>query len=82
MDQAVPRHREGHHKAKIIVAEDDVLVRIVLADALRHEDFEVIEAVDADDAITALKCNPDVALCWRGVGARSRPPIAVDGECL
>jgi integrase len=35
---------------------------MVLADALRHEDVEVIEAIDADAAINALKFNPDVAL--------------------
>jgi PleD family two-component response regulator len=51
MDQAVPRERQGHCETKIILAEDEVLVRIVLADALRREGFQVIEAIDADDAI-------------------------------
>jgi DNA-binding response OmpR family regulator len=32
---------------KIILAEDEVLLRMLLADALRRERFEVIEAVDA-----------------------------------
>jgi hypothetical protein len=50
MDQAVPRERQGHCETKIILAEDEVLVRIVLADALRREGFQV-EAIDADDAI-------------------------------
>jgi CheY-like chemotaxis protein len=61
MDQTVPRG-QGEGQRKIIVSEDEVLVRIVLADALRHEGFEVIEAVDADDAIAALKFNAGVSL--------------------
>jgi CheY-like chemotaxis protein len=71
MDKAVPRHWEVQHKTKIIVAEDEALVPIVLADALRHEDFEVIEAVDANDAISALKYNPDVALVVSDIRMRS-----------
>jgi DNA-binding NtrC family response regulator len=62
MDHAVAPQEEGSHKTKIILAEDELLLSWVLADALRREGFEVIEAVDADDAITVLKFNPDIAL--------------------
>jgi CheY-like chemotaxis protein len=41
--------------AKILIAEDEVLVRLMLADALRGQGFRVFEAADADDAISILK---------------------------
>jgi CheY-like chemotaxis protein len=62
MDQVVPRERDGQYGTKIILAEDEVLVRMVLADAHRREGFQVIEVGHAEDAITALILNPDVTL--------------------
>jgi DNA-binding NtrC family response regulator len=56
---------------KIILAEDEVLLRMLLADALRRERFEVIEAVDAGSAIKALEFNPDVALVMHDMRMRS-----------
>jgi DNA-binding NtrC family response regulator len=78
MDQVVPREREGQYRTKIILAEDEVLVRMVLADALRREGFQVIEAVHAEDAIKALSLNPDVALVVCDMRMRS----AEDGMVL
>ena len=46
--------------AKIVVAEDDVLMRLMLADVLRYEGFQVFEAAKANEAISILKCTPDV----------------------
>ena len=40
---------------KVIVAEDEVLVRLMLADGLRHAGFHVLEAVDSADVITILQ---------------------------
>jgi CheY-like chemotaxis protein len=40
---------------KVLVAEDEVLVRLMLADALRGRGFQVFEAANADDAIAILK---------------------------
>jgi two-component system, response regulator PdtaR len=45
---------------KIIVAEDDVLVRLELADALRLDRFRVFEAADVSEAISILRSTPDV----------------------
>ena len=39
----------------ILVVDDDVLVRMVIAGYLRECGFKVIEAVDADEAITVLE---------------------------
>jgi CheY-like chemotaxis protein len=40
---------------KILLAEDEVLVRLMLADALRGQGFQVFEAANADDAIVILR---------------------------
>jgi DNA-binding response OmpR family regulator len=39
---------------KVLVAEDEVLIRLMLADALRQQGFQVFEAADADDALAIL----------------------------
>ena len=41
--------------AKILVAEDEVLLRLMVADALRREGFQVFEASDAGEAIAILE---------------------------
>ncbi len=38
----------------ILVVEDEVLIRMTLANGLRDEGFTVIEACDADEALVAL----------------------------
>jgi CheY-like chemotaxis protein len=40
---------------KVLVAEDEVFVRLMLADALRDQGFQVFEAADADDALAVLR---------------------------
>jgi two-component system, cell cycle response regulator CpdR len=71
MDQTVLLEKEGRYETKIVLAEDEVLLRMVLADALRREGFQIIEAVDAGDAIKALNFNPDVALVVYDMRMRS-----------
>ena len=45
----------------ILLVEDEALVRMFAADLLREEaGFKVIEAVDADEALTVLEAGPDV----------------------
>ena len=45
----------------IMVVEDEPLVRMLLADHLREEQFEVAEAGDADEAVRLLMELPAVA---------------------
>jgi DNA-binding response OmpR family regulator len=42
----------------VLVVEDEVLIRMSLAAALRDEGFTVIEACDADEALVALATTP------------------------
>jgi CheY-like chemotaxis protein len=45
---------------KIVIAEDEVLLRLTVADVLRGEGFQVFEAADVDEAISILASTPDV----------------------
>ena len=45
---------------RIVIADDEVLLRLMLADILRDEGFQVFEAADADEAISILENMPDV----------------------
>jgi CheY-like chemotaxis protein len=40
---------------KVLFAEDEDLVRLMLAEVLRDEGFQVIEASDAAEAISMLR---------------------------
>jgi CheY-like chemotaxis protein len=44
----------------IPVAEDEVLVRILISDVLQDEGFKVLEAADAREAMRVLEARPDV----------------------
>jgi DNA-binding response OmpR family regulator len=42
------------HKETVLLVEDDVLARLVLADYLRECGYKVIEAANTDEAMTVL----------------------------
>jgi CheY-like chemotaxis protein len=62
----------------ILVAEDEVVVRMMLAEALRDAGYTVIEAADAEEAIRALRASADVKLLITDV----RMPGRMDGVAL
>jgi hypothetical protein len=43
------------NKGRVLVVDDEPLVRFVAADALREAGYEVVEASNADDAMAMLK---------------------------
>src|SRR5919197_6400583 len=45
---------------KIVVAEDEGLVRLEICDALRAADFIVYEALNGDEAVKLLSAFPEV----------------------
>ena len=51
---------DPEHRMVILVVEDEPLVRIFIADFMDEAGFKVLEAVDADEALTILKARPDV----------------------
>ncbi|MFG1397085.1 response regulator [Roseixanthobacter pseudopolyaromaticivorans] len=59
----------------ILVVEDEPLVRLVIAEALRDQGFRVVEAASAEEAILALASGIAVDLVFTDV----RMPGALDG---
>ena len=51
----------SHHtspRARVLLVEDDDDMRALLAEALRHDDFDVIEAIDGNALLDALLVDP------------------------
>ena len=62
----------------ILVVEDEVLVRMVIADNLRNAGYTVIEASNAHEALELLRNRVDVRLILSDV----RMPGTMDGVAL
>jgi CheY-like chemotaxis protein len=62
----------------ILVVEDELLIRLMIADALREAGFEVLEASTADEALTIIKSGMLIHLVFTDV----RMPGTMDGVAL
>ena len=62
-------------RAKIMVVEDEPIIRIDLIDALEEEGFQVVEAVNASEALHVLQANSDIT----GVVSDVNMPGSMDG---
>lgn len=63
----VPRPEEQPGLAYILLVEDDVLIRLVTADALRESGLAVIEAASADEALAYLGAGGPVDLLFSDI---------------
>ena len=63
----VPRPEEEPGLAHILLVEDDVLIRLVTADALRESGLAVIEAASADEALAYLGAGGPVDLLFTDI---------------
>jgi CheY-like chemotaxis protein len=52
----------AHEQPTILVVEDEILVRAMIADELRDQGYRVIEATQADDALAVLRSGVPVEL--------------------
>jgi DNA-binding NtrC family response regulator len=59
----------------VLVVEDEVLVRIGIAGALRDAGVQVIEAGNAQEALSVLQARPEVRLVFSDI----RMPGEIDG---
>jgi CheY-like chemotaxis protein len=59
----------------ILLVEDEILIRILLADTLREAGYEVVEAANADEALVVLLSHSDLDLVITDV----RMPGKMDG---
>jgi CheY-like chemotaxis protein len=55
-------HRGGSMKRQILIAEDEVMLRVIAVEMLEDAGFEVFQAGDGEEALTLLKLNPGIAL--------------------
>jgi len=58
----VPAQVVALREPVLLVVEDEVLIRLAVADFLRNEGFTVIEAGSAREALTVLKARSDISL--------------------
>jgi CheY-like chemotaxis protein len=65
-------------KDLILVVEDEVLIRMDSAETIRDLGFEVIEAVDADHAVSLLETTPGITVLFTDI----QMPGSMDGLLL
>jgi CheY-like chemotaxis protein len=63
---------------EVLVVEDQVLVRIMAADALEDHGFTAWEAADADEALKTLMEHPSIELLFTDIDM----PGSMDGMAL
>jgi CheY-like chemotaxis protein len=66
---------EQHSEHTIMIVEDELLLRLDLANQLHSAGFEIIEAQSGDEAVKILATNIDVDLILTDI----RMPGQVDG---
>jgi len=69
--------REAEHDT-ILIVEDEVLIRIIAADALEDSGFTVLEASDAAEALRILARHDEVAVLFTDINM----PGDMDGLAL
>ena len=65
-------------KELVLVVEDEALIRMNSADMIRDLGFEVIEAVDADEAVSLLESVSDIRVVFTDI----QMPGSMDGLVL
>jgi len=66
------------NKTTVLVVEDEILIRLMVADALRAQGISVIEASNGDEAMRVLQSSVPVELLLTDI----RMPSALDGLAL
>jgi len=60
-------HEAQAAKPRILIVEDEVLIRAYLSEELRDAGFAVIEAAHADEALSYLKAGEEVDLVFSDI---------------
>ncbi len=53
---------ESKDKVRVLVADDEPRLRELVRDLLERDGYEVLEAADGEEAVNAVKNNPDIAV--------------------
>jgi CheY-like chemotaxis protein len=62
----------------VLIVEDEVLLRLMIANELRSNGLSVVEAANADEALTVLRSSAPVDLLFTDI----RMPGSMDGLAL
>ncbi len=68
----------GQISATLLLVEDEILIRMVLADDLRMAGLDVVEAFNGEEGLALFDANPDIRLVISDI----RVPGAIDGVAL
>ena len=63
---------------RILVVEDEFLIRMTLVEALTDEGYDVLEAENGDAAMSLLQADPSIAMLLTDI----QLPGSLDGEAL
>ena len=74
----VPSPALAHVRARVLVVEDEVFIRLDVSEALRAAGFEVIEARSADDAVSFVEASEPVDVVFTDI----QLPGLLDGLAL
>lgn len=66
------------NKCKVLIVEDEALIRMNTVDMIRDLGFEVIEAVDADEAVSLLESVAGIEVVFTDI----QMPGSMDGLLL
>lgn len=64
-----------HPNPTVLVVEDEALLLFSISDELKEEGFDVLEATNADDAVTLLSTHPEIAIMFTDIDM----PGSMDG---
>jgi CheY-like chemotaxis protein len=70
--------KSANQRPVILIVEDEFLIRMATADAIRDKGFEVVEAVDSDAAIAILENRSDIQVVFTDI----HMPGSMDGAKL
>ena len=65
-------------RVRVLVVEDDFLVRMTLAEAMADEGFDVVEAETGEEALAAIRADSGIALLMTDLALSGR----MDGRAL
>lgn len=68
------------HPERILIVEDEVLVNLDVAEALRDDGFEPLTALSAEDGLAILEREPGVRVVFTDVDLPGRDGIALIRE--
>jgi CheY-like chemotaxis protein len=71
-------HQSRTERPVVLIVEDEFLIRMAAAEAIGEAGFEVIEAANADEAITILEARQDIRVIFTDI----KMPGSMDGMRL